>query len=1025
MKLVGVFFLLCLDAISMEGGIFIRGNGGISMSGGNPGCAPVIHSSNGPVDIQTNSVDIDHGTIAGEGVHVAAKDVRNRAGKIYSSTSICIDADNQRNETVINKWSQDIRHGRNYAHAEGISSIDKCELRAPIVIQKGKHIENIGIKVSADVYEDHGKWTSNMPARATLHNYSHVEKRRFFSRASADCRRLDDVLFPTRFDVGQFRSLQAEGESAAVQFGYTMIKADAGIEVTKDRKEDVLVQERHFMEMHQKKSGLSLFGGVNVPDPTAQLQAMHQAHKNDNMAGLTASSISAAAQAINIGKTIGAMTQPMSTFSMLQLLSRFVNGPSLQFGTREVSTRQFTTIAHGNYFEAPRMKFCNAEKSTFIGQYHGRDIDIQTRTLITFAMPHEMETNTTVRQTGVNLDLLSFAMALLNPEISGITNALLVSSGASISSQTVRSRSVYNVPTSIIADWRLNISAENGLLEHAKIKAGIVHAVFSKDMVLKSLANERWTQKSGGSVSFSPGALIGFDELAQALVDTTSSASLSLIDSVSFERIIDDFAELVGEEEFYLRVGNILRTESAFLGHVRHDPMQEHIEAAEIQHTEVPQFKTGHDRSFSISIPDIAKLVDAVKTHVIADAMEQGASRETAEQMAEAEIEVVVAEAEEFQEEAQKVVTIANQAKKKASEKQEYTVDDKVIELLLTPSEGNESLLEKQVSECFSNLIYSQIALSPREQMMAFVPKNKGEEALKQATILRYKLEDFVEKHPEAAELCSKMFIGVIYALQGIEYGVAGYLAGPVGIAAKFATQATTAFAIDTTIEESSDQAARCITQVETLQQEFKNTIKFCTYAGLCAGSVKAGKKLISSLSKNTVEQVAFRRPISLDIIKESEMVKRAAELPGDWKGQFKLIKEIPQTRTGTEFASEVYCRQVLFKDPKTGQMFRVFQRNDIDPNYVIPKGRNRGKTNLEAMLKGHTPYTINGQMVQLHHMGQNARGSLVEVTEKTHRAFPHKQFGQNNPHPTNPVIRSEFDSIREAYWRAYAEQFK
>lgn len=308
--------------------------------------------------------------------------------------------------------------------------------------------------------------------------------------------------------------------------------------------------------------------------------------------------------------------------------------------------------------------------------------------------------------------------------------------------------------------------------------------------------------------------------------------------------------------------------------------------------------------------------------------------------------------------------------------------------------------------------------------MMAFVPKNKGEEALKQATILRYKLEDFVEKHPEAAELCSKMFIGVIYALQGIEYGVAGYLAGPVGIAAKFATQATTAFAIDTTIEESSDQAARFITQVETLQQEFKNTIKFCTYAGLCAGSVKAGKKLISSLSKNTAGQVAFRRPISLDIIKESEMVKRAAELPGDWKGQFKLIKEIPQTRTGTEFASEVYCRQVLFKDPKTGQMFRVFQRNDIDPNQVV-KVKGISETNLQKMTKGCAPYTMAGEQVKIHHMGQDSFGPFVEVTDTTHKSFLHNQFGINKPHPTNPVNRSEFNSIRKAYWRAYAEQFK
>ena len=35
------------------------------------------------------------------------------------------------------------------------------------------------------------------------------------------------------------------------------------------------------------------------------------------------------------------------------------------------------------------------------------------------------------------------------------------------------------------------------------------------------------------------------------------------------------------------------------------------------------------------------------------------------------------------------------------------------------------------------------------------------------------------------------------------------------------------------------------------------------------------------------------------------------------------------------------------------------------------------------------------------------------------------KQFGRNNPHPTNPVIRSEFDPIRKAYWRARADEFK
>lgn len=66
------------------------------------------------------------------------------------------------------------------------------------------------------------------------------------------------------------------------------------------------------------------------------------------------------------------------------------------------------------------------------------------------------------------------------------------------------------------------------------------------------------------------------------------------------------------------------------------------------------------------------------------------------------------------------------------------------------------------------------VDVSPREQMQAFVPKNKSEEVLKEATLLRYKLEDLVAKHPEAVELCSKMFVGAMYGLQGIEYAVAG-----------------------------------------------------------------------------------------------------------------------------------------------------------------------------------------------------------------------------------------------------------
>jgi hypothetical protein len=99
----------------------------------------------------------------------------------------------------------------------------------------------------------------------------------------------------------------------------------------------------------------------------------------------------------------------------------------------------------------------------------------------------------------------------------------------------------------------------------------------------------------------------------------------------------------------------------------------------------------------------------------------------------------------------------------------------------------------------------------------------------------------------------------------------------------------------------------------------------------VAAGVTKFRSNVVGACAK-----VAERNVLRLDIIKEQEMVQRALATPGEWNGQFKLVKEISPTASGNEFASNVYCREVLFKDPKTQQMFRAFQRNDIDPGYVV-----------------------------------------------------------------------------------------
>jgi hypothetical protein len=133
------------------------------------------------------------------------------------------------------------------------------------------------------------------------------------------------------------------------------------------------------------------------------------------------------------------------------------------------------------------------------------------------------------------------------------------------------------------------------------------------------------------------------------------------------------------------------------------------------------------------------------------------------------------------------------------------------------------------------------------------------------------------------------------------------------------------------------------------------------------------------------------------------------------------------------EFQSNVFDREVAFRGPGTGYDYRVYQRNDIDWGMVRNNPDNApnfiGKTNLDAAKAGIAPELVDGSIVNLHHVGQNSSGPLVEVSTRLHsrenqQAFDalHSQFGKKGKHPTNPVDRPKFDKDRAAYWKWMAE---
>jgi hypothetical protein len=113
-----------------------------------------------------------------------------------------------------------------YTHAEGVESVDDCSFVARKVVQEGDEVENFGIFVEADEFEDRGIRTTNMPAKITLYNHAWAENDGLFSHAESSVTKKDDVLVPTRYHVNYYKSLPSkDGRETSVKFGYTIIES--------------------------------------------------------------------------------------------------------------------------------------------------------------------------------------------------------------------------------------------------------------------------------------------------------------------------------------------------------------------------------------------------------------------------------------------------------------------------------------------------------------------------------------------------------------------------------------------------------------------------------------------------------------------------------------------------------------------------------------------------------------------------------------------------------------------------------
>lgn len=579
------------------------------------------------ISINADNVLLDHAKISGKNICFEANDQLTSLGsEIKADETIRMKAQKQRHCTTVNIGSIYKSGGNTEEFHQYISSVDEDKFIAKKVIQEGEYAENYGISVKADTFLDNCNHTVNKPVKTTLYGYIRKEDSNLFGSSETSVHMRDDYLFPCNYNVNEFIS-DSQVEGSSIQNDMTHIFASKRIRIDKDINSSEVVTEQHEVTVRQSNSGISFCGlGVKAPSLVNEYQNLREEIQKNNNRIFQLRTLIKMGQSVNeslkeVMSLHSQLTESCDAIKLLNsdpmigmkkildVLSHYVN-PSLFIGNQTIEIKQVNTESHGNLFASPLIEF-NNKKTVITGDIYANDAYINTGSLISLSLPNTMEIEQSIKSCGVTMNLLTFASSLMTPGVSSAMQAALNSSSFNMSFRDRKSGEISYTPSKLCVKNKLQINARDGHLSHTQIKAGIIYAIFTGDLVMETLATKKWSTESQCSGHFSLNGVSGFSDLAQSLKNVVKSSEISLKKSREFEQYIDDFAYMIGEDKFYLEVEGIMKTKSVIFGQKNQNSAYEHIHVGKVQNEEMKNIHRVNSKGFKASMPDMGKASDA------------------------------------------------------------------------------------------------------------------------------------------------------------------------------------------------------------------------------------------------------------------------------------------------------------------------------------------------------------------------------------------------------------------------------
>ena len=229
--------------------------------------------------------------------------------------------------------------------------------------------------------------------------------------------------------------------------------------------------------------------------------------------------------------------------------------------------------------------------------------------------------------------------------------------------------------------------------------------------------------------------------------------------------------------------------------------------------------------------------------------------------------------------------------------------------------------------------------------------------------------------------------------------------AGATAISAIFAASAKTGTIFALSSGTISGVTAGIITGITT--GDFDESLKATALSGsegfkwgAISGAVLGGTGEAVALHGATLNGLTMN---------EAAMIQKESKYPLDLIRQFKSLDEYNVYKDAGLKTQMINGKLALIRDI------------DLEAMSNLPDGTE--VTNLQRMLKGYAPIDpATGKAYQLHHIGQNADGTLAVLTEAEHQG---NSAILNTIGKESEIYRPGFDKVRKKFWEQAGKLFQ